>query len=378
MFDSVCRLLLSAIVVATGPCDAEQNPTERTRVVDLLEETMAEQVSSGFWGVVYVAQGGKILLHQGYGMADRKTGQPMTRDTIISAGSLSKQVTAAAALKLVADGKLSLDDTIGMHFPEVPEDKAGITIEQLLSHSGGIAPWVYKDDYTQIPLDVWLEKVFSTPLAKKPGSEYLYANDGITLAAIIVQRVAGTSFRQYLREQFFDPLGMDETGWFDDERFDDPDLVVATGYRGDRDVGAPNEWGSPSWALLGNGGILWTAEDMATWHEAVHGELLPALLRERLFRPVIEDPERDLYPSETEPMYYGLGWRIGTSLCGDTRIGHTGSGIAHNVDYRYYRDRDILIYAASNKIGTHYSGAETFYARQAAEALSRVFMQHCD
>jgi len=346
-------------------------------ILHKLERVMKTQTEDGFWGIVFVKKGDKVLLKKGYGIADRKTHTPMTADTIISSGSLSKQVTATAAIFLAEQGKLSLNDTLGKYFKDVPADKRDITIQQLLSHTGGIEEWVFPDDFTPIPKKVWLEKVFSAKLVLPPNTGYHYSNDGITLVAIIIEKVTGQPFRDYIKQTFFKPLGMKHTGWFDDAVFDDPAVTVATGYRNGKDSGAPNEWSSPSWALIGNGGILWSLDDMHTWHKAVQGELLSPQGRTKLFKKIVTDPERTLYPSETKPMHYGLGWRLGTSSCGDTRIGHTGTGLSHNVDFRYYRDRDIVIYVASNRIDEAYNSKAKYYARNTAEALSQVFMANC-
>lgn len=370
-------ITLVICALSAPPALTASAPNEREPLRGRLEQVMEQQLERGFWGVVYVAQGGKVLLHQGYGLSDRGAGAPMRPDTVIDAGSFSKQVTAAAAVKLASEGKLSLSDPLSKYFENVPADRAGVTIKQLLSHTGGVQEWVFPDDFTPIPREAWLAKVFAAPLARPPGAGYLYSNDGITLVAMIVEKVTGRPYQQYIRERFFVPLGMRHTGWYDDAIFDDPAVSVATGYRNRKDDGAPNEWPGPYWALLGNGGIIWTVTDMRKWHDAVHGPMFTPSEREQLFERITADPERRLYPSETAPLYYGLSWRIGASLCGDTRIGHTGTGLSHNVAYRYYRDRDILIYAASNKLDTDYRGQETVYARDAAEALSLVFMEGC-
>ena len=338
---------------------------------------MTDEARQGFWGVVYVSRGGKELLHEAYGLSDRQSNTPMRKDTVIDSGSLSKQATATAALVLARENKLALTDTLSKHFRNVPPDKAAITIRQLLSHTSGLQEWVFNDDFVPVPRDVWLAKIFSTPLAHAPGSKYLYSNDGITVVAMIIENVTGQPYQRYLREKFFAPLHMDHTGWYDDAIFDSPAVSVATGYRNGKDDGAPNEWPGPYWALLGNGGILWNVADMLKWHQAIQGSLLTQAERDQLFEPIVEDPERFLYPSETAPMHYGLAWRIGRSVCGDTRIAHTGTGLSHNVSYRYYRERDILIYAASNKLDSDYRGQETIYARRAAEALTRVMMEDC-
>lgn len=367
-------LAASAAIGAPSSDSAVSDESTSTR----LRQVMQQQEHDGFWGVVYVSKGGKPLLYEGYGLSNRHTRTPMRKDTVIDAGSFSKQVTAAAAVKLASEGKLSLQDPLSKYFPTVPADKAAITIKQLLSHTGGVKEWVLPDDFIPISREEWLKKVFAAPLERPVGTGYHYSNDGITLVAMIVEQVSKLSYQDYIKQTFFTPLGMTRSGWYDDAIFDDPSVPVATGYRNGKDDGAPNEWPGPYWALLGNGGILWNVDDMLKWSNAVHGSLFTNKERDQLFERITTDPEhRLLYPSETAPMYYGLGWRIGTSLCGDTRIGHTGTGLSHNVAYRYYRERDIVIYAASNKLDVDYLGNETIYARNAAEALSLVFMEGC-
>jgi CubicO group peptidase (beta-lactamase class C family) len=363
----VCLSHAENALAASGDVDIQER----------LTRTMDEEVRQGFWGVVYISRAGKQVLHQAYGLSNRRSSSAMRKDTVIDAGSFSKQVTATAALILAREGKLTLDDALAKYFKNVPADKASITVRQLLSHTGGLHEWIFADDFIPIPREVWLDKVFAAPLVHAPGKRYHYSNDGITLVAMIIENVTGEPYQRYLRQKFFEPLRMHHTGWYDDVLFDAPAISVATGYRNGKDDGAPNEWPGPYWALLGNGGILWNVDDMLKWHEAIHGTLLSQSERDQLFAAITEDPERSLYPSETAPMYYGLAWRVGRSACGDLRVGHTGTGISHNVAYRYYRDRDILIYVASNKLDVDYRGGETVYARRAAEALTRVMMEDC-
>lgn len=353
--------------------DAKAPSDLRTR----LDSAMAQEVRDGFWGVVLVAQGGRIVLNEGYGLRDRKTNAPMTPDTVIDAGSLSKQVTATAALLLESQGKLSLEDPLSKYFEGVPAEKRNITLKQLLSHTGGVQEWVFPDDFTEIPREIWLQKVFAAPLAKPVGSGYSYSNDGVTLVAMAIEKVTGLPFQDYIRETFFKPLGMTSSGWYADPVFHNKKVKLATGYANGKDDGAPNEWPGPYWALLGNGGILWSAQDLLKWHKAIHGSLLPQSAREKLFTPLVEDPERDLYPDESAPMSYALSWRIGKSPCGDTRIAHTGTALSHHVSYRYYPERDILIYVASNKLDRDYNNKTTYYARRAAMMIANVFNAKC-
>jgi CubicO group peptidase (beta-lactamase class C family) len=334
------------------------------------DAAMRKQLENGFWGVTMVARGDKVIFNEGYGLADRRTGAPMLPQTIIDTGSIAKQVTAAGIVLLEAQGKLSVDDRLDKYFDKVPADKRSITIAQLLSHTAGFG-WVFPDDFTPIPRDAWLKMVFEKPLEHRPGEKFHYSNDGFTLASMIIEKASGVPFRDYIRKKFFDPLGMTLTGWYDDDIFDDPSLSIATGYRNGKDDGAPHEWSPPSYALIGNGGIIWPAADILKWHRAIfHGDILPESARKELFTPVIEHGG----PAER---YYAFGWNIGETPCGGRVISHTGTGKSHTAEYRYYEDQDILVYVGSNKIDVDYKGEGTRYSAEAAEALTEIILEDC-
>lgn len=373
------RFALASLVVLPllAACTASLRPDRTQELRAALPRIMQEQVALGFYGVVLVTQGKDIVFHEAYGLADRRANAPMRRDTVIDAGSLSKQVTATAAVLLEARGQLSLDDPLSKFFEDVPADKRSITLQQLLSHTSGLFPWVLPDDFMPIPREAWLQKVFSTPLQHEPGQRFLYSNDGYTLVAMALERATGKPYRDFIKETFFYPLGMTHSGWYDDAVFDDPAVSVATGYWNDKDDGAPNEWPGPYWALLGNGGILWNAPDLLRWHRAVHGDLLPRRAREKLFAPVSQITERTEYEGDRLPLHYALGWNVARTVCGDLRIAHAGAGISHNVDYRYYKERDIMVYVASSRLDADYTGKELLYSRRAANAITRLILSDC-
>jgi CubicO group peptidase (beta-lactamase class C family) len=338
---------------------------------------MTQELATGFSGVVLLARGQRVVFLEGYGLADRKSRTPVRHDTIFDAGSLSKQVTSAAAVLLESQGKLSLDDPLSHYFPSVPADKAAITIVQLLSHTSGLHSWALPNDFVPVTQDQWLDIVFSKPLEHASGSKYRYSNDGFTLVAMIIEKVAQQPYRKFVKGQFFEPLGMQHSGWYDDAVFKQPGVSLATGYRNGKDDGSPDEWPGPYWALLGNGGILWNAADLFKWHNALHGKLLPESARQKLFTPIADTGQRHIFDGEEPAGQYALGWSLARTSCGDLRIGHTGAGITHNVDYRYYRARDLLLYVASNKLEANYSGEELFFSRRAANSIARAIFADC-
>jgi len=120
-------------------------------------------------GAVLVAKGGEVVLAKGYGLADRESGTPWTADTYVSIGSITKQFTAAAILKLEAQGKLAVEDKVGKFFKDAPDDKRGITLHQLLTHTSGLAS-DFAGDYDPVGRDEYVKRIFASKLESAPGT----------------------------------------------------------------------------------------------------------------------------------------------------------------------------------------------------------------
>ena len=170
------------------------------------------------------AQHGRIVHQNGYGMANLETGTPITPASVFHLASVSKQFTATAILLLARDGRLSLDDDIRKHLPEIPDYGHRISIRHLLNHTSGL-----RDQWDLLRMargrfeenriteaDVLEMATRQKALNFTPGAEYLYSNTGYTLAGIIVRRVSGKSLRDFAEERFFRPLGMTQTQFQDD------------------------------------------------------------------------------------------------------------------------------------------------------------------
>ena len=181
--------------------------------------TPAERVDGLFqrWGgetpgcAVGVDGPGFAPVRRAYGLAELEHRVPATVDTIYEAGSVAKQFTAAAVLKLEEAGKLSVGDPIARYFDGVPADKAAITIHHLLSHQAGF-PGAIGDDRDRVGRDEFVRQALATPLLFAPGTGYEYSNVGFSLAAAIVEKVAGTSYEAFAREALWLPAGMRDTG----------------------------------------------------------------------------------------------------------------------------------------------------------------------
>ncbi len=306
-------------------------------VEERLNAFMQQAANEGFTGGVIVSRGDDLLLRAAYGERIPGTDEPVQLDTISTVGSITKQFTAAAVMLLQQQGKLSVDDSLADWFDGVPADKAGITIHELLSHQAGFAPALGPDD-ERIGRDAFLAQAFASELLFTPGDGYEYSNVGYSVAAAIVELASGTGYESFLRKNFFDPLGMNDTGY----RFADDVRGRLAHVR--KDDGS--DWGSvyenfmadggPGWHLVGNGGIHSTLDDMLRWHRGLQdGRILDEASTARLY---------GRYADEGGGTYYGYGWSIEETPWGATLITHNGGNPYYFADFLRFPDDDIAIF----------------------------------
>jgi CubicO group peptidase (beta-lactamase class C family) len=306
-----------------------------------VDEAIAELAESGFSGTVLVADGGEVTA-RGIGFADREATVPNGPDVVYDIGSLTKQFTGAAVLRLQMEGRLSVDDTVAQYFGTLPPEVGAITIHQLLTHTAGLVD-AFGDDYEPLDRQAFLDRLATTPLAGAPGGEYRYSNVGYALLAAIIEEAAGMGYEQYLNQALFTPAGMEATGYV----LPDWDAhVVAIGYADDRALGRPNEqpWSEtgPYWNLLGNGGLLSTPNDMFRWHEALLGDdILDAEAKQLYYgRHTPEGPG-----SET---YYGYGWALFPTSFDTWLVTHNGGNDIFFADFLRFLDEEVTVFLASN------------------------------
>ncbi|HXB55666.1 MAG TPA: serine hydrolase domain-containing protein [Vicinamibacteria bacterium] len=302
--------------------------------------------TGGFSGTVLVARKGKLLLHKGYGLADRRGKLPCTTETVFDIGSITKQFTAAAILKLEMAGKLRVEDPLAKHLEGVPEDKAGVTLHHLLTHTSGLDHYYGKDD-EYAPRDLAVRLFLRMPLITPSGAKYRYSNAGYSLLAAVVEKLSGKPYEAYLREVFFEPTGMTKTGYIL-PRWNV--LELSRNYNGETDNGWTfnRNWGpeGPYWHLFGNGGILTTSGDLYKWEQALMSDrVLSPEARRKLWTPHV--PE-----SDTGLSSYGYGWRVGKTDHGTAYSGH-GGGSSYGVAAAYFRfpDDGLLMIVLSNQAG---------------------------
>lgn len=237
--------------------------------VQKIDQILTKLAKDGMNGAILIRSQDKALLHKGYGLADKEKNKPMRAETGFDIGSIVKPMTGIAILKLEEQGKLSTDDTLSRFFPSAPEDKKNITLMQLMTHTAGMQD-VFGGDYEVVSRDWLLEKALNAKLVRAPGKERLYSNSGYSLLAIIIEKVSGKAFEEFMREEIFKPAGVEKIGYIR-AGWKNEDLAV--GYLDGKRWGSPldHQWAKdgPSWNLRGNGGMLSSVAALSRWFEAL-------------------------------------------------------------------------------------------------------------
>jgi CubicO group peptidase (beta-lactamase class C family) len=312
--------------------------------IQRIDKYLLELENVGFYGSVLVALDEEIVISKGYGFNNKEKLIKNTPTTIFDIGSVTKQFTAAAILKLEMQGKLSTDDKISKYFGDVPVDKEKITIHDLLRHQSGLISNVGKD-YEKISKEDFLNKVLSSKLMFEVGSDFSYSNIGYSLLAMIIEKVSGQTYETYLYKNLWKPSGMRMTGYTKPKY--DKNLIAVGYYRDDRIWGKPTdkEWDktAPYWHLLGNGGVLSTTEDLFKWHKALMTDkILSKEAKQKLYHP-------KLRTDETETSYYSYGWDVSVTNRNTTRLWHNGGNNVVYADFIRYIDEGVTLIMLSNK-----------------------------
>lgn len=367
----------SQIITSTVPEVVQDSPLGRK-----LEAIAPTITNNQFSGVILITRGDETLLLKAYGLANRDTGQPNTVTTLFDSGSIAKSFTAMAILQLAEAGSLSLDDTLAMHFKNVPEDKAAITLHQVITHSAGL-PLYHSDgdEFEQMSKAEAFESIMETPLRFMPGEGYRYSNSGHGLLAMIIEDISGQSWQDYLAQHIFSPAGMANTGFPGLKPAEG--IVAANGYEpgdlfGHDDYGAPDAKPAPSWVEKGAGGLITTVLDLQTWFRALQaGGLLSDSTREVYFNTgVATKPYRpgrydNMDIEQTRSTYFGWEW-ISTS--GQRFWERGGSTNGYFALMRYHPDNETMVIILSNHF--YFDENDNFIRGPIIQALSQALQEN--
>jgi CubicO group peptidase (beta-lactamase class C family) len=328
------------------------------------EDHGAKQVDALFTGLVsdqepgaavLVLKNGRVVFERGYGVTDLRTVRRIDSQTNFRLASVTKQFTATAVMLLVGDGKLRYENRLTDIFPEFPEYGRAITVRHFLNHTSGLLD--YEDlmppvDPTLPMEQVQIKDAGVLELLKKqnsgkfaPGSKWAYSNSGYVVLGLIVEKVSGRPFPDFLRDRIFAPLKMTTTVAYQRGRNDVPNRAFGHTREG-------NRWRetdqSPTSATLGDGGVYSSLSDLLKWDEALYRH---SLLREPEMQLALT-PVRvsDEPPKEPDgsPAEYGFGWFL-NPWKGRARMWHYGESTGFRTAIQRFTDDGLTVILLCNR-----------------------------
>jgi CubicO group peptidase (beta-lactamase class C family) len=271
-----------AFVLEPGSADLLGPPANlgRPAADKELRSLVTRSAKRGFEGVVLVEQAGRRRLTSGVGKLRAGSARAPDSNTAFDCGSIMKEVTAALIFLLEQDGIVSRTATLGALFPDAPSVWRAITLDQVLRHRAGFHEYHDTDgDFEPMDRDQAQAAIFAQEPLFEAGSASAYSNSGYTLLAIVLEQQSGSDYRSLARKRIFEPLAMRRTGFYGDALWSDANVAIgrSADQFGDNN---PAHWPAPSWALMGNGGLVSTAEDLLHMAKAFDADtLLPTAAR---------------------------------------------------------------------------------------------------
>lgn len=334
-----------AIVFLASSCQEKSELSETTPLESFTDSLFQASVdSSQIAGAsVLVYKNGKTLMKKTYGYASLELSAPIPEGGIFEIGSVTKQFTAAAILKLAEANKLSLDDDFTQYL-DFETNGRKVTIDNLMNHTSGIPSYTEIPEFWDLsiqehPRDSLVRLVESKPFMFEPGEALIYNNSAYFFLGLIIEKVTGQTYEEYLQESFFDPLGMDNTFYCSTSEVTKNKVY---GYSYTPEGLKQKEYLNHTWPFSG-GSLCSTTEDLLTWMTALHqGNVLSETLYKSLITPgQLKDGSQVNYAM-------ALG---NYSDFGNHRIGHGGGINGFLADTRYFPEEDLYIISLVNTTG---------------------------
>lgn len=344
----VCVLGVAAVTPGSKLAGADEIDA---RVDAFVQSELQRQRIPG--AALGVYRDGRITKAQGYGLAEVEWDAAVTPDTIFQSGSMGKQFTATAVMMLVEEGKVGLEDPIKKYFPYAPEAWNDIKVHNLLSHTSGLGeyetgartkvggPFYIRMDFTE---DELYKKITEMRMDFKPGEDWSYRNTNYVLLGILIHKVTGKFYGDFLQERIFKPLGMSRTRIISEE-----DIIPrrAAGYRLVKGELKNQEWVSPTLNSTADGALYFTAEDLQKWDAALYTEKL--VKKASLDRMWTVEKLNNGKPNKAN---YGFGWEI-NNVNGHRVIEHGGAWQGFTTYIARYLDDRLTVVALTNLDSGH-------------------------
>lgn len=315
------------------------------KIIDGIDKLFQEHFKvEGPGAAVLVSRNGETIFEKSYGMANLELGVPLRTDHVFRIGSVTKQFTAAAILQLMEQGKLSLQDDLTKFLPEYPTQGKKITVEHLLTHTSGIKSYTglekwdgqaHRKDFTPLELVDYFK---NEPMDFEPDAKWRYNNSGYVLLGVIIEKVSGQTYAEYVTEHFFKSLGMKNSYYGDTKP-----LIKnrATGYS---QADVAGTYANADFLSMTQpyaaGSLLSTVEDLTIWTRALHGGkvIKPESLKKATSAYILPDGTNT---------HYGYGLQFGNIL-GSPTVEHGGGIHGFLSDLAYLPQEGICIAILTN------------------------------
>jgi CubicO group peptidase (beta-lactamase class C family) len=334
---------------ATGPAD------EVTRYV---RAEMDRQKIPGL--ALLAARRGGPTRTEGFGLANVELSVPVKPETVFQSGSVGKQFTATAVMMLVEAGKLGLNDPLSKFFPQAPAWWSQVTVRQLLSHTAGFTDYPedfdLRKDYTE---DQLLRIVEAIPPAYTPGTSWSYSNLGYLTLGILIHRVTGQFYGDFLQQRIFKALNMSTA-----RIINEADIIPnrSSGYRLVNGQLKNQEWVAPTVNTSADGALYFSVLDLAKWDAALYTEEL--LKRRSLQMMWTVTTLRDGKPNSG---HYGLGWFV-ESRNGHRIVEHEGQWQGFETQISRYVDDGLTVVVLTN--------LESAQPQRIADGVAAIYLKH--
>lgn len=340
-------LICPGLFVAKSRAAESSRPVGKEDMVAAIDAIAGEAISSGkSVGLsIGVERKGEIILARGYGLAEVENEVPATEHTVYRLGSITKQFTAVAILQLVEQGKLGLQDELTKFLPDYPTQGHEITIHHLLTHTSGIKSYTdlrekflkhMRNDFTHEEL---IAMFSSEPFNFAPGEKFAYCNSGYYLLGVIIEKISGKTYEDYLKEHVFKPASLTETYYLSERP-----IVKhrAQGYGHDKGKLVNDEWLSMDNPFAA-GSLGSTVADMLKWQRALNADkLISHESHENMMTPATLN--------NGEKTKYGYGLFI-AEFGGTKKIEHGGGINGFQTELAYYPEHDVTIVVLANTEG---------------------------
>ena len=321
-----------SLLVLHAPRSRGDDADLRAKLAEFME---ARATKGGFSGTVLVARGDELLLRQGYGMANLEHDVPNRPETKFRIASLTKQFTAAAILLLQEQGKLDVRAPIKTYLSDCPKAWDEITVHNLLTHTSGMPTLMGSPDFlmmmrTPATPDALIARFKDRPLEFKPGERFSYSNTGYAVLGRIIEKLSGKTYAEFIRDQIFTPLAMNDSGYDDLAR-----LVKhrASGYTR-MPMGTRNAPYLDMTNPFAAGGLYSTVDDLLKWDRALaSNRLLSKTSQDAMFTPFLQE--------------YGYGWRI-ARVFDRPMVAHSGGINGFTTNIRRFPADNVCIIVLSN------------------------------